>query len=138
MQPSHTKRPGGICDRSSEDRSDVLGTHERPALRIKVAINTATVKECPMPFRHPASSLHPWSVMTHEFRLIFFFASPFRFFFSNPRDFFPDTVYGIVFFGSQLASQCNCSWKSIRVGRRLGMDVSECGLFGRRMRQSDV
>lgn len=88
MQPSHTKRPGGICDRSSGDRSDVFGTRERPALRIKVAINTATVKECPMPFRHPASSLHSWSVMTHEFRLIFFCLS-FSFLLLEPARFFP-------------------------------------------------
>lgn len=47
MQPSRIKRPGGICDRFSEDRSDVLGTREQPALQINVAINTATVKECP-------------------------------------------------------------------------------------------
>lgn len=95
MHPSRTKRPAGICDRSSGDRTDVLGTCERPALRIKAAINTATVKECPMPLRHPTSSLHPRSVMTHEFRFIFFYLSFSSLF--EPARFFPDIVYGIVF-----------------------------------------
>lgn len=75
MQPSRTKQPGAICDRFNGDLvlTSSVGTRGRPALRIKVAINTATGKECPMhmPFRHPASSLHPRSVMTHEFRFLF-------------------------------------------------------------------
>lgn len=119
MQPSSIKRPGGICDRSSGDRSDVLGIRERPASRVK--INTATVKECPVPvpFRHPASSLHPRTVMTHEFHLIFY--PPFSPFFLNLRDSFPILFTASSFFSQlapmQLFLEEYPGWSSFRNGR---------------------
>lgn len=99
---------------------DVLGAHERLALRIKVTINTATVKECPTLFRYPASSLHPRSVMTHEFRLIFF-TFPSRFFFEL-APFFPRYCSRNRFFGSQLTPmqlflEEYPGWSTFRDGR---------------------
>lgn len=100
---------------------DVLGTHERLALRIKVTINTATVKECPTLFRYPASSLHPRSVMTHEFRLIFFYLS-FSFLFRTCAIFSPILCSRNRFFDSQLAPmqlflEEYPGWSTFRDGR---------------------
>lgn len=99
-----------------------------------MAINTATVKECPIPFRHPASSLHPRTVMTHEFRLIFYPPS----FLFEPARFFPNTVYGIVFFffDSQLAPmqlflEEYPGWSSFRNGRVGMWAFSEGGCASR-------
>lgn len=47
-QVAQSDRVGSAID-PVETVLNVLGTRERPALWIKVAINTATVKECSMP-----------------------------------------------------------------------------------------
>lgn len=101
MQPSRTKRPGGICDRSSGDRSDVLGTREWPTLRIKMTINITTAKECPMfvPFRHRLVRCTFGQLWRTNFVLFFY---PFFSLLFEPARFFLNCLRH-RFFGSQLA-----------------------------------
>lgn len=101
-----------------------------------MAINTTTVKECPvpMPFRYPASSLHSRTVMTHEFRLIFL---PLSFVSSSTCAILSRYCLRHRFFEACSSHQCSCSWKSIRVwssfrNERVGMRAfSEGGCAGR-------